>query len=142
MWRLRFRYAGRENMLSLGAYPDVSLKVARERCDDSRKLIANGVEPSDQHNRRGSSKTRFSKEDVTAHGFRALASTLLKKQDFPPDVIELHLATQNGTKCAPPSGSTSGARRCRHGPTTSTARDQARTWYLLKRPTEYETGIQ
>jgi len=33
-------------MLSLGVYPDVSLKDARIRRDDIRKLIANGVDPS------------------------------------------------------------------------------------------------
>lgn len=37
-WRLRFRHTGRESMISLGAYPDVSLKVARERREDSRKV--------------------------------------------------------------------------------------------------------
>lgn len=33
----------------------------------------------------------FSKDDMTAHGFRAMASTLLNEQGFPPDVIELQL---------------------------------------------------
>src|SRR6185312_14021002 len=34
----------------------------------------------------------FSKDDMTVHGFRALASTLLNEQGYPPDVIELQLA--------------------------------------------------
>ncbi|MFI4868519.1 MAG: tyrosine-type recombinase/integrase [Steroidobacterales bacterium] len=34
----------------------------------------------------------FSKDEMTAHGFRAMASTLLNEQGFPPDVIELQLA--------------------------------------------------
>ena len=33
-------------MLSLGVYPDVSLKDARDRRDEARKLIANGIDPS------------------------------------------------------------------------------------------------
>ncbi|MHC1790670.1 tyrosine-type recombinase/integrase [Solidesulfovibrio sp.] len=45
-WRLRYWLAGKENRLSLGVYPDVSLKDARERRDEARKLIANGVDPS------------------------------------------------------------------------------------------------
>ena len=45
-WRLRYTYQGKENMLSLGVYPDVSLKDARERRDEARKLIANGIDPS------------------------------------------------------------------------------------------------
>ena len=34
----------------------------------------------------------YSGEDMTGHGFRAMASTLLNEQGFPPDVIELQLA--------------------------------------------------
>ena len=45
-WRLRYTYQGKENMLSLGVYPDVSLKDARERRDEARKLIASGIDPS------------------------------------------------------------------------------------------------
>jgi integrase len=45
-WRLRYTFQGKENMLSLGVYPDVSLKDARERRDEARKLIANGIDPS------------------------------------------------------------------------------------------------
>jgi len=45
-WRLRYWMAGKENRLSLGVYPEVSLKDARERRDEARRLIANGVDPS------------------------------------------------------------------------------------------------
>ena len=45
-WRLRYTFQGKENMLSLGVYPDVSLKEARERRDNARKLIANDIDPS------------------------------------------------------------------------------------------------
>ena len=45
-WRLKYRIEGREKLLSLGIYPDVSLKTARERRDDARKLIADGIDPS------------------------------------------------------------------------------------------------
>jgi integrase len=45
-WRLRFRVRGKENMLSLGTFPDVSLKLARERRDQARRDLANGVDPS------------------------------------------------------------------------------------------------
>ena len=36
-WRFRYRFAGKAKMLSLGTYPDVSLKEARERRDEYRK---------------------------------------------------------------------------------------------------------
>jgi hypothetical protein len=45
-WRLRYRIAGREKMLSLGVYPEVGLKRARERRDEARRLIADGIDPS------------------------------------------------------------------------------------------------
>jgi len=34
----------------------------------------------------------YTTEQMTAHGFRTMASTLLNEQGFPPDVIELQLA--------------------------------------------------
>lgn len=45
-WRLRYWLAGREGMLSLGTYPEVSLKLARQRRDEARQLIAQGIDPS------------------------------------------------------------------------------------------------
>ena len=45
-WRLRYWIEGREGMLSLGTYPEVSLKLARERRDEARRLIAAGGDPS------------------------------------------------------------------------------------------------
>ncbi len=45
-WRLRYRFGGRESMLSLGVYPDVPLALARERREEARRRIAAGVDPS------------------------------------------------------------------------------------------------
>src|ERR1700752_4714254 len=47
-WRLKYRVAGKEKRLSLGVYHDVSLIDARDRRDDARKLLAKGVDPSEQ----------------------------------------------------------------------------------------------
>jgi integrase len=47
-WRLKYRFIGKEKRLSLGVYPDVTLKDARERRDAARKLLADGVDPG-QH---------------------------------------------------------------------------------------------
>jgi len=46
-WRFRYRFDGKEKMLSLGTYPDVSLKDARERRDEARKMVANGIDPGE-----------------------------------------------------------------------------------------------
>lgn len=46
LWRLKYRYLGKEKKLALGRYPDVSLKLARERRDEARALLANGADPA------------------------------------------------------------------------------------------------
>jgi hypothetical protein len=45
-WRLKYRFNGKENRISLGVYPDVSLSNARERRSEARKKLANGIDPS------------------------------------------------------------------------------------------------
>ena len=48
LWRMKFRQAnGKENRLSFGKYPDVSLEQARQRRDEARKLKAAGINPSE-----------------------------------------------------------------------------------------------
>lgn len=47
-WRLRYWLSGKENRLSLGTYPAVSLADARKRRDEARTLIAAGTDPSEQ----------------------------------------------------------------------------------------------
>lgn len=47
-WRFDYRFEGKRKTLALGVYPDVTLKEAREKRDESRKLIAQGIEPSAQ----------------------------------------------------------------------------------------------
>jgi hypothetical protein len=50
LWRFRYRHNGAEKLLALGTYPDVSLKRAREKRDEARRLLADGVDPSVQRN--------------------------------------------------------------------------------------------
>lgn len=50
LWRLRYTFAGKERMLALGEYPDVGLKVARERAAAARDLVRQGIDPV-QHKR-------------------------------------------------------------------------------------------
>ncbi|MFZ3322740.1 MAG: integrase arm-type DNA-binding domain-containing protein [Usitatibacter sp.] len=45
-WRLKYRYAGKEKLLSLGVYPDVKLKSARTKRDAAREQVAAGLDPS------------------------------------------------------------------------------------------------
>jgi NADH dehydrogenase/NADH:ubiquinone oxidoreductase subunit G len=44
-WRLKYRHGGKEKRLAFGVYPAVSLKEARERREQARKLIERGEDP-------------------------------------------------------------------------------------------------
>lgn len=71
-WRLKYRVDGREKGLSLGVYPDVSLKQAREKRDDARKLLAAGIDPSAKRQ-----AEKASRSDT----FEAIAREWLSKQE-------------------------------------------------------------
>ena len=45
LWRWKYRFEGREKLMALGSYPDVSLSQARERHSAARKLLATGTDP-------------------------------------------------------------------------------------------------
>jgi integrase len=47
LWRMKYRYAGKEKRLSFGGYPDVSLADARSRREEARKILANGTDPGE-----------------------------------------------------------------------------------------------
>lgn len=44
-WRFNYRFEQKHKTLSMGIYPEISLKQARERRDEARKLVAAGVDP-------------------------------------------------------------------------------------------------
>ncbi|MGH6794739.1 MAG: tyrosine-type recombinase/integrase [Methylocella sp.] len=67
-WRLKYRFDGKEKRLSLGVYPDVSLKDARDRRDASRKLLADGIDPSENRKAMKSART-----DRSANSFEVVA---------------------------------------------------------------------
>ena len=68
LWRLKYRIAGKEKRLSMGTYPDVGLKDARERRDAARKLLANGVDPGE--NRKVQKAARLERD---ANSFEVIA---------------------------------------------------------------------
>lgn len=45
-WRFRYLWEGREKLISLGTYPEIGLKEARERRDEARRKLAHGIDPS------------------------------------------------------------------------------------------------
>ena len=67
-WRWKYRFDGKEKRLSFGVYPDVSLKSARDRRDDARKLLANDVDPGEQRK-----AIKAAKGDRAANSFEVIA---------------------------------------------------------------------
>lgn len=47
LWRMAYRFEQKNKLLSFGEYPTVSLKMARERRDAAKKLLAEGIDPSE-----------------------------------------------------------------------------------------------
>ena len=74
-WRWKFYFAGKEKQMAFGVYPDVSLKDAREKRDEARKILANGENPS--FKRRAEKRAA---KLAQAHTFETVASEFLEKQ--------------------------------------------------------------
>ncbi len=71
LWRFRYRLAGREKLISFGDYRDVPLKRARERRDEARQLVADGIDPSAE---------RQAERAAAADTFKAVAEEWLAMQ--------------------------------------------------------------
>ncbi len=56
-WRFDYRFDGKRKTLSMGTYPDTGLKQARDKRDQARKQIADGVDPGENRKAVKSSKT-------------------------------------------------------------------------------------
>lgn len=75
LWRFKYRWMGKEKLLSFGKYPDLSLKQARENRDEARKLLAEGKDPSFERK-----KEQATKEAEHRETFGKLADALLEKK--------------------------------------------------------------
>ncbi|MBA3625964.1 MAG: integrase arm-type DNA-binding domain-containing protein, partial [Methylibium sp.] len=71
-WRLRYRFDGKEKRLSVGTYPDTSLKEARKRGEKARQLLAEGTDPSAQRK-----ADRTARQVATMNTFEVLARAWL-----------------------------------------------------------------
>jgi integrase len=94
-WRWKYRFGGKETRISLGVYPDVPLKAAREKRDAARRQLAAGIDPGQARKAEKLSQagadsfeaiarewhTKFAPGWVASHGDRIL--TRLEKDLFP-----------------------------------------------------------
>ncbi|MDI3356545.1 integrase arm-type DNA-binding domain-containing protein [Pseudomonas sp. UYIF39] len=67
LWRFRYRFGGKAKMMGLGAYPTVTLAKARERREDARRLLANGIDPT------AHKQAEKTAQSALAHTFEELA---------------------------------------------------------------------
>jgi integrase len=74
-WRLKYRYGGKEKRLSLGTYPDTGLAEAREKRDAARKLLASGIDPSQQRK-----AAKAAGEERSSNSFEVVAREWHAKQ--------------------------------------------------------------
>ena len=58
LWRLKYRFGGKEKRLAIGPYPEVGLKAAREARDSARSLRANGTDPSEHKKLQKAAQTK------------------------------------------------------------------------------------
>ncbi|GHU29393.1 integrase [Betaproteobacteria bacterium] len=66
-WRFSYRYGGKQKTLSMGVYPDIGLKDARERREAAKKLLAQGIDPGEQRK-----TAKAASQERAANNFRAL----------------------------------------------------------------------
>ena len=74
LWRLAYRFAGKQKTLALGVYPAVPLSEARSRRDEAKRLLAKGIDPSAQRK-----LDRQVTKAVTDSSFRNVAEEVLSK---------------------------------------------------------------
>jgi integrase len=69
LWRFRYQFNGKEKLISLGCYPDVTLLQARKKRSDARELLLQGVDPSEERQQR-----KQEAESATLNTFAAIAN--------------------------------------------------------------------
>ena len=74
-WRMKYRFDSKEKLLSLGKYPDVPLARARERRDEARQMLADGIDPGE--NRKA---VKAARQERAANSFEAVAREWCSKR--------------------------------------------------------------
>ncbi|MET4570618.1 tyrosine-type recombinase/integrase [Rhodanobacter soli] len=77
LWRLKYRFNGKERRLALGIYPDTGLADARDKRDAARKLLAAGVDPGEQRK-----AEKAAGEERAANSFEVIAREWAARQTW------------------------------------------------------------
>ncbi|WP_337178946.1 Arm DNA-binding domain-containing protein [Hydrogenophaga borbori] len=68
LWRWAYRFDGKQKLMALGQYPDVSLAQAREGREAARKLLTSGTDPMAQRK-----ADKVARRLAVEHSFSAIA---------------------------------------------------------------------
>ncbi len=74
-WRFKYRFEGKEKLISLGVYPDTGLKEARDNRDEARKLVAKGIDPGEQRK-----TNKHLRAEANANSFEVVAREWFSQQ--------------------------------------------------------------
>jgi len=80
----KYRFSGQEKRIAFGVYPKISLKEARQKCLEARKLIREGIDPvqvrrAEKHRQLAASKNSFEKIARAWHADQKPSWTPLSK---------------------------------------------------------------
>ena len=80
LWRIKYQYIKKERLYAIGAYPDIGLKEAREIRDNVKKLVAQGIDPTQQRR-----TAKLQKMEASENTFEVLTRRWLeiKKSTLP-----------------------------------------------------------
>lgn len=80
-WRMKYRWLGKEKKLSVGVYPDVSLKEARSICEQAKKRLAAGIDPSAEKRARKMTASAEAENSFERIGREWIAVKLIDKSE-------------------------------------------------------------
>lgn len=85
LWRFRYRYGGRENMISFGRWPEVSIADARRLRDEARMKLRDGINPSAARR-----QARLEREVSSGNTFAAVATDWIEanRNEWMPSHVE------------------------------------------------------
>lgn len=74
LWRFAYKFDGKQKLMALGTYPEISLARAREKRAEARALLIEGIDPMQQ-----AKVDKLERQALTEHTFSAIAAELLEK---------------------------------------------------------------
>ncbi len=75
LWKMAYRFGGKQKLLSFGAYPIVTLSRAREKCIDAKRQLSEGIDPRAQ-----AAEVKAQQIAKTEHTFEKIAAEYVEKR--------------------------------------------------------------